>query len=391
MKEASMMTFFKQGSIHHPRFTRRFFVVMLIFLGMSLITTNVNASDTQAILTLVNQARASNGLSPLQVDTCLQNAANAHATDMANSNYFSHTGLNGSSPTSRANAAGYSGGVGENIAAGNGSAQTTFDQWMSSSGHRSNILNASYQTIGIGYAYNASSTYGHYWVQVFGLSTSACSSGTTTTPTTQTTTGTTYTETTNTGTTNTTKQILNPFNTWDGRLNDDIAPAIVYCSNTDFEVWTLDALGTGGIFSFDVSRTQVATTLNQAISSGVNTRIAGNGNQALWALASREIQLQVQQNGGTYDFVFPADACGGLAITATPPASAPDNSSSITVNPNNTTVTTTSLSGQTYTVKAGDNLFRIALNNGIDLNILAAYNNISDPAKIYVGQVIRFP
>jgi LysM repeat protein len=49
------------------------------------------------------------------------------------------------------------------------------------------------------------------------------------------------------------------------------------------------------------------------------------------------------------------------------------------------------LSGQTYTVKAGDNLFRIALNNGIDLNILAAYNNISDPAKIYVGQVIRFP
>jgi hypothetical protein len=43
----------------------------------------------------------------------------------------------------------------------------------------------------------------------------------------------------------------------------------------------------------------------------------------------------------------------------------------------------------TYTVQLGDNLFRIALHFGVDLNRLAAVNGISDPSKIYVGQVLN--
>lgn len=44
---------------------------------------------------------------------------------------------------------------------------------------------------------------------------------------------------------------------------------------------------------------------------------------------------------------------------------------------------------ETYVVKAGDNLFRIALNNGLGYRELAELNGIADPAEIKVGQVLR--
>jgi LysM repeat protein len=45
----------------------------------------------------------------------------------------------------------------------------------------------------------------------------------------------------------------------------------------------------------------------------------------------------------------------------------------------------------TYTVKAGDNLYRIALAFGLTYQQLAAYNGIADPNDIYVGQVLKIP
>ena len=47
--------------------------------------------------------------------------------------------------------------------------------------------------------------------------------------------------------------------------------------------------------------------------------------------------------------------------------------------------------GGTYTVKAGDNLFRIALNHGTTVNALASANHITNPALIFVGQVLTIP
>ena len=44
---------------------------------------------------------------------------------------------------------------------------------------------------------------------------------------------------------------------------------------------------------------------------------------------------------------------------------------------------------QTYTVKAGDTLARIALDNGLDYRELAAWNNLDNPNVIRVGQVLR--
>lgn len=56
----------------------------------------------------------------------------------------------------------------ENIAAGSSTATRVMNQWMNSAGHKSNILNSSMQSIGIG-CFNINGTY--YWVQCFGRST----------------------------------------------------------------------------------------------------------------------------------------------------------------------------------------------------------------------------
>jgi LysM repeat protein len=44
-----------------------------------------------------------------------------------------------------------------------------------------------------------------------------------------------------------------------------------------------------------------------------------------------------------------------------------------------------------YTVRAGDNLFRIALRYNVSYIYLASYNGISNPHLIWVGQVIHIP
>ncbi len=46
---------------------------------------------------------------------------------------------------------------------------------------------------------------------------------------------------------------------------------------------------------------------------------------------------------------------------------------------------------QVHIVQAGDNLFRIGLRYGFTAEELAAYNNISNVARIDVGQVIKIP
>jgi peptide/nickel transport system permease protein len=45
----------------------------------------------------------------------------------------------------------------------------------------------------------------------------------------------------------------------------------------------------------------------------------------------------------------------------------------------------------TYVVQPGDNLFRIALRHNVSYLALARYNGITNPSRIYVGQVLRIP
>ena len=59
-------------------------------------------------------------------------------------------------------------GQAENIAAGQPAPSAVVQGWMNSAGHKKNMLNCSYKSIGVGYAHNDGTRYRHYWVQTFG-------------------------------------------------------------------------------------------------------------------------------------------------------------------------------------------------------------------------------
>lgn len=131
-----------------------------------------NPAYVEQLLALINDTRQQNGLPTLALDARLSAAAQAHSVDMACQDFVDHTGSNGSRWNERIKAAGYSFSYAtENIYVGNpafgGDAQGAFDWWMNSEIHRNNILSTKVTQIGIGYTYNASSTYKGYYTLKF--------------------------------------------------------------------------------------------------------------------------------------------------------------------------------------------------------------------------------
>lgn len=139
-------------------------------LSQGLAASPLIDAEEAAFLTLINTYRTSKGLAKLRISVALSRAAQAHSTDMATQNYFSHTGLDGSSPWDRMARAGYGYNTskGENLAAGSSAAQATFDQWNGSPDHNTTMLGADFRVIGIARAYSESSTYKWYWTTTFG-------------------------------------------------------------------------------------------------------------------------------------------------------------------------------------------------------------------------------
>ncbi|MEV3873835.1 CAP domain-containing protein [Streptomyces sp. NPDC049906] len=117
------------------------------------------------VLALVNQERAKVGCQPLGADDELARLAEGFSRDMAARGFFDHTDPDGDSPWDRAAAAGIDGLGGENIARGQADAAAVMDAWMNSPGHRANILNCDFKTLGVG-AHFASG--GPWWTQNFG-------------------------------------------------------------------------------------------------------------------------------------------------------------------------------------------------------------------------------
>lgn len=132
----------------------------------------------QDVLTIVNEKRAQGAncgtkgmfgpANPLTMEPALRCAARKHSQDMDARSFFDHVNPDGQSPWDRMAMAGYGGysNAGENIAAGSPDAAGTMQQWMDSDGHCSNIMNPSFQQIGVGY--HPGGQYGHLWTQVFG-------------------------------------------------------------------------------------------------------------------------------------------------------------------------------------------------------------------------------
>ncbi|GGU55989.1 hypothetical protein GCM10010178_55470 [Lentzea flava] len=122
-----------------------------------------NKTPEQAVLELVNDARAAKGCKALVIDDRITTAAQGHSTDMATQNYFSHVSKDGRTFDQRMREAGYPKPGGENIAMGYATPQAVMDGWMGSKGHRENIENCEFTTMGLGL-----DTRGNYWTQNFG-------------------------------------------------------------------------------------------------------------------------------------------------------------------------------------------------------------------------------
>lgn len=129
-------------------------------------STGTAASDSSqeaAIVRLVNEARAQNGLPALTADTNLSAAARVRAGEIRQS--FAHTRPDGTSfSTAMAQAGATFRAAGENIAYGQKDANTVMNSWMNSSGHRANILGSRYGRIGVAAVNNGGTI---YWVQLF--------------------------------------------------------------------------------------------------------------------------------------------------------------------------------------------------------------------------------
>ncbi|MGW2084503.1 CAP domain-containing protein [Streptomyces sp. NPDC001880] len=124
------------------------------------------ASAQSAVLALVNQERAKVGCSPLTASAPLASLAQDFSEDMAARGFFDHTDPDGRTPWDRASKAGVRGLAAENIARGQADAEAVMDSWMNSDGHRANILDCDYKTLGVGVHYGSG---GPWWTLEFGF------------------------------------------------------------------------------------------------------------------------------------------------------------------------------------------------------------------------------
>jgi uncharacterized protein YkwD len=147
-----------------------FILTLLAGLALSPGTAAALDSEETAVLHLINQYRAANGLGALSLNGKLNEAARWMSNDMAGNNYFSHTDSLGRDPFTRLSDFGYTYNTwkGENLAAGVSGAQAAFDLWKGSPGHNANMLNPHFTVAGIARAYGPGSTFGWYWTTNFG-------------------------------------------------------------------------------------------------------------------------------------------------------------------------------------------------------------------------------
>lgn len=132
-------------------------------VGPSDLVSTRDAGATTGFTQTLNQFRSEQGLAPVQQSAILTRAAMRHAQDMVARDYFSHrspNGPDGDDLQERARAAGCGGlALAENIAQGQPTAQSVFESWRGSPGHRANMLGPRYRAYGLARA-------GDKWVLV---------------------------------------------------------------------------------------------------------------------------------------------------------------------------------------------------------------------------------
>ncbi len=127
------------------------------------VSTETNSDYTNEVLALMNAERAAVGLEALTLTSNLSKAATARAIEI--SDYFSHTRPDGTTCFTIFKEYGISYSyAGENIAYGQSTPEAVMDSWMSSEGHKENILSENFNHVGIGCYYKNGR---YYWTQDF--------------------------------------------------------------------------------------------------------------------------------------------------------------------------------------------------------------------------------
>lgn len=130
--------------------------------------TGVAAVDhfRRNMLESLNRVRTANGAGTLRLNRALDDAAQAHAEDMARHGFMAHVGSDGSGPAERLTQAGYRfWAYGENVAQGQTSIDQVISDWMNSPSHRDNMLDPGLDELGVGYAEGPArgNVPGFYW------------------------------------------------------------------------------------------------------------------------------------------------------------------------------------------------------------------------------------
>jgi len=124
------------------------------------------ATIEEAIHREINQVRSERDLSSIEFDSALREAARMHSQDMAENDYFDHEAPDGTTMEDRLASVGYNcHASAENIAMRTALgdedeiAEGIVAQWMSSQGHRENILRPYWNMEGIGVAIDDGEVY----------------------------------------------------------------------------------------------------------------------------------------------------------------------------------------------------------------------------------------
>ncbi|HEX2910220.1 MAG TPA: CAP domain-containing protein [Chloroflexia bacterium] len=126
-------------------------------------------NEEQSFIGLINDYRHAHGLGSLTIQPLLVQTARWMVHDMGVKNYFSHTDSMGRDPFKRMNDFGFNGSwMGENLAAGRGTAAEVLEQWKNSPGHNALMLKPEFKLMGIARYNQPGSTYGWYWALEFG-------------------------------------------------------------------------------------------------------------------------------------------------------------------------------------------------------------------------------
>lgn len=125
-----------------------------------------NEEILKRVLALVNAERKKRGIAPMKMNSKINKAAGIRAQELVK--WFAHERPDGRScftALDECNVSYYT--AGENIAAGYATPETVVEGWMNSEGHRANILNPDFGTLGVGYYKSDNSQYRYYWTQMF--------------------------------------------------------------------------------------------------------------------------------------------------------------------------------------------------------------------------------